>query len=88
MRKLIDCPRHEGAYDCGSFCDVCEGEQRYEWTATRGCRDCGTAVDHDTWMEELGFCLDCSNQYFGHYGNYDPKWGPMGRLFWEGSKNV
>ena len=24
------CPRHEGAYDCTPFCDVCEGEQEYK----------------------------------------------------------
>lgn len=27
--KLI-CPRHEGAYDCTPFCEICEGEQEYQ----------------------------------------------------------
>lgn len=27
---LIDCPAHEGAYDCTPFCAICEGEQAYD----------------------------------------------------------
>lgn len=23
------CPNHEGAFDCHSFCDICEGFQEY-----------------------------------------------------------
>ncbi len=30
---MIDCPKHEGAYDCTPFCEVCEGEQ--EWTPNK-----------------------------------------------------
>jgi len=30
-KTMVDCPRHEGAYDCTPFCDVCEGEQEYEY---------------------------------------------------------
>jgi len=26
----IECPRHEGAFDCTPFCDLCEGEQEYK----------------------------------------------------------
>jgi hypothetical protein len=40
-KTMVDCPRHEGAYDCTPFCDVCEGEQVYEYTATRPCEGCG-----------------------------------------------
>lgn len=34
----VDCPKHEGSYDCHSFCDICEGNQGYcpthdEWEA-------------------------------------------------------
>ena len=25
--KMIDCPNHEGGYDCTPFCPLCEGEQ-------------------------------------------------------------
>lgn len=25
----VECPRHEGAFDCNPFCDLCEGEQEY-----------------------------------------------------------
>lgn len=27
--KMIDCPNHEGGYDCTPFCKICEGEQGY-----------------------------------------------------------
>jgi len=43
------------------------------------CNDCGTLVPTEIHAEELGFCLDCSNQYWGHYGKYDSVWGLMGR---------
>jgi hypothetical protein len=26
---IKECPRHEGAFDCSPFCDICEGEQEY-----------------------------------------------------------
>jgi len=26
----IDCPNHEGAYDCTPFCRICEGNQGYD----------------------------------------------------------
>jgi hypothetical protein len=63
---MLVCPRHEGAYDCTPFCDVCEGNQEYVYTDTRPCQFCNTAVDHDTWFEELAMCLDCSNKYWSH----------------------
>jgi hypothetical protein len=34
----LECPKHEGSFDCTSFCDICEGNQDYcpthdEWEA-------------------------------------------------------
>ena len=34
----VDCPKHDGSYDCTPFCDICEGNQGYclthdEWEA-------------------------------------------------------
>ena len=26
---LVPCPKHEGAYDCTPFCELCEGNQEY-----------------------------------------------------------
>ncbi len=26
---VIECPKHEGAFDCSPFCEICEGEQEY-----------------------------------------------------------
>ena len=31
---MIECPNHEGNFDCTPFCNICEGEQEYngeEW---------------------------------------------------------
>jgi len=44
------------------------------------CKDCGAPVPTDVYSEELGLCLDCSDQYWGHYGNYSPEWGRLGKL--------
>lgn len=63
---MIECPVHQGAFDCTPFCDICEGNQEYEYTETRPCKDCQAPVDHDIWFEELGMCVDCSNIYFTH----------------------
>lgn len=75
MKELRDCPRHEGSYDCTPFCDVCEGEQEYEYTKTRPCTYCKAAVEHDIWFEELSMCVDCSNAYFNHNQKYFDKLG-------------
>jgi hypothetical protein len=29
MREMIECPMHEGNFDCTPFCPLCEGEQEY-----------------------------------------------------------
>ena len=66
MGMTKECPNHEGNFDCTPFCHICEGEQEYEYTDTRPCRDCQTPVDHDIWFEELEMCVACSNIYFTH----------------------
>ena len=63
---MLVCPRHEGAFDCNPFCNVCEGEQEYEYTETMPCLYCHIPVDHDVWFEEMEMCLDCSNKYWSH----------------------
>lgn len=30
------------------------------------CDNCGTPVETDIYHEELGMCVDCSNDYFSH----------------------
>ena len=48
MSQLIDCPAHEGNYDCNSFCAICEGEQVYDpngelgWLAREQMNNIGT----------------------------------------------
>ena len=27
---MVECPNHEGAFDCTPFCPLCEGDQEYE----------------------------------------------------------
>ena len=27
---MIECPNHEGNFDCTPFCNLCEGEQEFE----------------------------------------------------------
>ena len=27
--ELVDCPNHDGAFDCTPFCPICAGEQAY-----------------------------------------------------------
>lgn len=39
-------------------------------TETTPCVECGTPVDSDIHEEELGFCLDCSNDYWEHKGKW------------------
>jgi hypothetical protein len=36
MAQMIDCPAHEGAYDCTPFCAICEGEQEYDPSGEMG----------------------------------------------------
>jgi hypothetical protein len=37
---------------------------------TRPCVECGAPVPADIHGEELGFCLPCSNDYWGHLGKW------------------
>lgn len=36
---------------------------------TLPCDKCGDLIDKDTHKEELGMCVDCSNDYFDHKEN-------------------
>lgn len=33
---MIECPAHEGNFDCTPFCAICEGEQEYDSTVELG----------------------------------------------------
>jgi hypothetical protein len=65
---MTECPRHDGAFDCTPFCQVCEGEQAYDPSETLECvvPDCAEQIAKDTWLEELGFCVEDSNAYWNH----------------------
>lgn len=32
--ERLECPKHEGGFDCNSFCSTCEGNQEY---CPKGC---------------------------------------------------
>ena len=69
---MIECPHHEGAFDCTVFCQLCEGENEYNPADTLPCNvlDCNETIRKDIWAEELGFCVECSHDY--HNGKLDP----------------
>ena len=59
---MIVCPRHEGAYDCTPFCDVCEGNQEYVFEQAAICSVCGDQLDQETGyhiMETQIICAQC-----------------------------
>lgn len=60
----MTCPRHDGNFDCAPFCDICEGNQEYEYTGYLPCQTCRTPVPDDVWREELGYCQPCQADYF------------------------
>ena len=66
MPNTIECSRHEGAFDCTPFCEVCEGSQEYNPGDTLPCvvPDCAEHITKDIWLEESGFCVEHSNAYF------------------------
>lgn len=47
---MIECPKHEGNFDCTPFCEVCGGEQEYE---------CSHSFLGERFMGEEYYCLDC-----------------------------
>jgi hypothetical protein len=63
---FIECPNHQGSFDCTPFCEVCEGEQAYNPADTLQCvnPECWEEVCKDVWLTELGFCVEHSNAYF------------------------
>jgi hypothetical protein len=62
---MKECPNHEGSFDCNPFCNLCEGEQEYDPNETLPCQACNNVqINKDIYVEELGFCVDCSHAYF------------------------
>jgi len=61
------CPNHEGNFDCTPFCPLCEGDQEFNPTDELPCQACQKfKITKDIFVEELGFCVDCSHAYFNH----------------------
>jgi len=63
---MIECPNHSGSFDCNPFCGICEGNQEYNPNDMVKCQaaECTEMLTKDTYVEELGFCVDCQNAYF------------------------
>lgn len=61
----IICPNHEGNFDCTPFCSLCEGEQEFNPRDELPCKACNEVqISKDIYVEELGFCVECSHAYF------------------------
>ena len=57
--EVVECPAHNGNFDCLAFCAICEGEQEYTYTGELPCKGCLVWIDDDVWRKQLGCCVDC-----------------------------
>lgn len=55
---------HERSYQIAH--DLLEKIIEASWKTTLPCDKCQTPIDKDIYAEELGMCVDCSNDYFDH----------------------
>lgn len=63
--EMIECPTSGGDFDCTPFCNICEGNQEYNPNDKLPCVACNDVqLTKDIYVEELGFCVDCSHAYF------------------------
>jgi hypothetical protein len=69
---MIECPNHDGSFDCTPFCRTCEGEQAYDPSEMMNCvvGSCSDQIVKDIWVEELGFCVEHSNAYYNDELDY------------------
>ena len=69
---LEPCPRHNGAFDCTPFCELCEGKQGYNPQELISCQvpKCKEQLTKEIYNEELGFCVECQQAWFD--GELDP----------------
>lgn len=51
MTSIVECPEHNGSFDCTPFCRTCSGEQEYDEHEDFICMDC-TA------------CTFCTDEYY------------------------
>jgi hypothetical protein len=75
LDMMIECPRHEGNFDCTPFCNICEGDQEYNAFEYNPCEYCKIPVQADIWEEEMHMCIDCSHAYFDHNREYFLQFG-------------
>jgi hypothetical protein len=69
---MIECPNHQGAFDCNPFCQVCEGLQAYDPSEMMKCvvPECKERIEKDIWVEELGFCVEDCHAYYNDKLDY------------------
>ena len=69
---MIECPNHNGSFDCTPFCQTCEGEQAYDPTEMMNCvvGSCSDQIVKDVWVQELGFCVEHSHAYYNDELDY------------------
>ncbi len=62
--ERVECPKHEGAFDCTPFCDTCEGEQECcpEGCDMIRCDECGDANYLTKYDEDFYLCDICAKE--------------------------
>ena len=65
--ERIECPKHEGSFDCNPFCNVCEGNQEYcdKGCEPIACNVCCVYEYFDTPLTQVAddfyMCEDCKD---------------------------
>ncbi len=62
---MIECPNHEGNFDCTPFCKLCEGEQE---TPSFVCPACNTEQPYSRGHGDCRACDDCCKDTEGPDG--------------------
>ena len=56
----IECPNHNGSFDCTPFCELCSGEQEIESEPT----DCSCDAFYMFKCKDCLTCTNCSGEYY------------------------
>lgn len=56
----VECPNHEGSFDCTPFCRICGGEQEYEQESCR----CNSLDRRLFQCLDCAACTLCTDEYY------------------------
>jgi hypothetical protein len=76
LSSLVECPRHEGGFDCTPFCNLCEGNQEYCVACThKVCKYCYEAPIDPRFNYSCKHCVftcpECKQECPYEVGNGD-----------------